>query len=415
MIMQNIKFSKAVSVVLYSIFCYTWVELLGLIYFYFSKGHKNGLYRPYFKLPLIILIVIFVYSLISCTYFEYDYSKLFQQFGAILLYIYLYSIFFSYARVDLRQLFIRYIKVSYYVSLLGIVQIAVYYVTNVDIFRAFSWFESPPMLGANIIRLRSICPEGGQLGTILAPAFIYCFYFNDSFRILKNKKWIIGIAALLTSAMTIVVTTIIMLYLKYVSKNKVIDFITLLVLTLGGTVFLITTISRTEKVTSSNAGFDGIIMRVQDTTDILLSLDDLDKLEDTNSSTYAWATNFYVARHAPSRLAGTGLGTHQQNYHSVYKNSNAYSYGLNAEEGYSLLNRIFSEFGYIGLVLYLFFMIRHLDRKDVISFSLFFYILSAFLRGGNYLIAGVIFFHYFYIISKEMNYGKNNKRNNCNF
>ena len=254
-----------------------------------------------------------------------------------------------------------------------------------------------------------------KLGTILAPAFIYCFYFNDSFRILKNKKWIIGIAALLTSAMTIVVTTIIMLYLKYVSKNKVIDFITLLVLALGGSVFLITTISKTEKVTSSNAGLEGIFMRVQDTTDILLSLDDLNKLEETNASTYAWATNFYVARHAPSRLTGTGLGTHQQNYHSVYKNSNAYSYGLNAEEGYSLLNRIFSEFGYIGLVLYLFFMVRHLDRKDVISFSLFFYILSAFLRGGNYLIAGVIFFHYFYIISKEMNYGKNNKRNNCNF
>lgn len=396
-----------------SLFCFSWVEFCGLLIFYFVRGKSVSIHKDYLKKPIISLFIIVIYSFICFHILGYDNSKLIQQSIILLVYVFLYSIYFSYVNRNLKDLFVKYIKVSYFVSLLGLLQVFIYFFFSLDIFSSFSWLTYTQKISENVLRLHSICPEAGQLGTILSPVLVYLWYFDDCWNIMGKKKWIIYSAILLTSAMTAIVVFVLICYFKYISKGIKVDIITIVVIFVLGT-SLLGYVNTLDRIETGNSDFYGVIMRIQDMFQIVTNIDDLEQIEKTNSSTYAWTSNFYVARHAPIRLTGTGLGSHQQNYHMVYKDSSSSFYGLNDEEGYSLFNRILSEFGYLGLCLYLFFIFRHLDRRDVISFSLLFYIISAMMRGGNYFIAGVFFFHYFYIISRERFYYGKNICNNSN-
>lgn len=391
---------------LWGIFAYTELELLSIIIFFISYKKKVSISKKIFNIPFFILTGIFFYSFISCLILNYDINKLIQQYLYISLFILCYSLFFSFWGKKLNILFANLMKVSYYVSLLGIIQIVIYYVTNFDIFGILTWLPSSPTIAPKIIRVHSICPEAGQLGTLLCPSIIYFFYYNDPWKLLHRKKYIILLTALLTTSLTVYIAIICSLYFKFISKKKYIDYIAIILLSLGGFNILLGSIKNIDITSTDESGINGVLIRLQDTSNLLFNLNDLSSIEKTNTSTYAWAANFYVARHAPNRITGTGLGTHKQNYHKVYSSSNRDEYGLNDDEGYSLLNRIYSEFGIIGLLSYIYLVMRKMNRKNMISFSLFFYLLGSFFRGGNYMAAGIIFYHFFFFLSK----GQENKR-----
>jgi hypothetical protein len=127
-----------------------------------------------------------------------------------------------------------------------------------------------------------------------------------------------------------------------------------------------------------------------------------DSYEDMNASTYALLVNKWVAANAPSRIFGTGLGTHEQSYKKLYNNNTYQLYGLNSEDGYSLYNRIFSEFGYVGLVSLFVFLIIFLNTKNIINLSVLFFIIAVIIRGGHYTLYGtVMFFYLYYLTSKS--------------
>ena len=88
-------------------------------------------------------------------------------------------------------------------------------------------------------------------------------------------------------------------------------------------------------------------------------------------SSYATMVNVWVALNAPNRIMGTGLGTHELNYYREYKSDYIF-YGLNAQDGYSLLNRLYSEFGVLGLILCLWVIYRNYNLNNIINISVFF-------------------------------------------
>ena len=131
-----------------------------------------------------------------------------------------------------------------------------------------------------------------------------------------------------------------------------------------------------------------------------LNLNDVDELEKLNISSYALLSNLYVATISPSRFLGTGLGTHEQNYNLSYRSS-FYEYGLNKKDAYSILIRIFSEFGYIGIILLFLFLIKYFNMKNPINIACLFTIIQYMIRGGHYTLYGTVFIFFLYFYSSK--------------
>ena len=140
------------------------------------------------------------------------------------------------------------------------------------------------------------------------------------------------------------------------------------------------------------------MLRFQQTATALSSLNNIYVIESLNNSSYALLANTYVATHAPLRWTGTGLGTHKLNYHAVYQ-SNRPLYGLNDEDGYSLFNRLLSETGILGLLVYIVFLFKCRSKQSMINTCVLFYLLGTFIRGGNYFVYGMIFYNMLYYFS----------------
>ena len=404
------KLHRSVYIALCGIFSFHYVELTCLIIYNLLKGRKAHIKKKYIKTPLKILAIVSIYGFFSCHMLGYDTNKLIQQSVTFAAFIFLYGLFFSSTTINLQDLFKKYLLMCFIISIFGYIQIFTFFFWDIDIFKNFTWLGETQIITKGIIRPRAFCPESGHLGTILSPALIYIIYFKDKWHVLKEKKYFIILMAILTMSMTAILAICAALYFRFISKSKTIDIIVLLVIALWGVGFFVVSAQHANIQKTSAANIEGIKMRILETGSLLFSLNDIDAIESTNSTTYALMSNFYVAMKAPHRLLGTGLGTHQFNYFRVYQSKEYYAYGLNSSDGYSLLNRLFSEFGIIGLLLYLFVIFRNVNRKDVISFSLLFYIIGSILRGGNYFVSGLIFFHFFFILAKAQ---YNTKAINC--
>lgn len=164
-----------------------------------------------------------------------------------------------------------------------------------------------------------------------------------------------------------------------------------------------------------------IFMRIGDTYKVIINMNE-NELADIlafsgNASTSVIATNMYIGFYAPSRLFGTGIGTNAQNYAKIVDSEK--SFELNADDGYSLFNRILSELGIVGLSLYLFFVYKHFNKRNMINICFFFMIMGLFMRGGNYMLYGTIFIHFMYYYTSKFNLslpnGQTNINNHSNF
>ncbi|MDR2010189.1 MAG: hypothetical protein LBQ22_06885 [Bacteroidales bacterium] len=119
---------------------------------------------------------------------------------------------------------------------------------------------------------------------------------------------------------------------------------------------------------------------------------------DMNESTWAFVSNMRVAIHAPNRITGAGLGTHQYSYYNYFN-----YFGLNCEDAYSLGIRLFSEFGIIGIILLLQFFFKNFNKYNNINVSIFWGLLYLFFRGGQYILIGTIMFFYIYYYTSKRN------------
>lgn len=347
-------------------------------------------HKLYFNRNILLLEGgLFMYSVCVIFLIGYNWDKFLQQFILLFIVTTGYQQVFFYSGLSIKEWFEKYITVVYILSLLGISQVIIYAITSIDIFLyTIDGFAIQPS-----IRLHSIMLEPGFFTTFTIPAFSYVFLEKSFFKEHKIKSIIIVLAFVLTFAVAAWVALLFVLCTWAYRKFKYFKpLIILLMISLS--VWFVNNANSFELNKESASLTGDIKNKVIQTMTVIESTDPSD-FEKLNLSSYAILTNYWIAFNAPNRFCGTGLGTHSQNYELLYQSDYAF-YGLNKEEAYSLFARLYSEFGIIGVYLYILFLIKCYTKKNVISICLLIFFLSYLIKGGHYTLYGVVFFHLLY-------------------
>lgn len=350
------------------------------------------------------LFFVALYSLSSITYVGYGYDKFLQQLGMLAFMFVGYYNLFSFINFDAKAIFDKYLKVAYIVCCLALFQFVFFAIAGIDPFSFISG-RSPDEILPHVMRLNSIFVEPSELSSFTTPLLVYIILKGKENNFSIVQKLIVFISVFLTfSTITFVVIILLLLY-KYLFYIRQIWIRIIALVATFFIIFYISTVNIREQ-TSDNA-LGGIFMKIDDTFGAFSKMDP-QSFEVLNLSTYATMTNIWVAQNAPLRLTGTGLGTHSANYESLYQSDFSY-YGLNKEDGYALFNRLFSEFGIIGLLVVVVFLLKRFNKKNVINISIAFLLLTLMMRGGHYTRYGLILYLFIYYYT-----GKNNaKEDNC--
>jgi hypothetical protein len=144
--------------------------------------------------------------------------------------------------------------------------------------------------------------------------------------------------------------------------------------------------------------------RVDDSMEIFLGTNLTEAtMKNLNASTMILYNHFIIAssNFKDHPFAGTGLGSHPVAFYKYTPFDNDYWwFEMNKEDACSLLFRMMSETGVVGLALLLFFLARFSTSKKrsinntnwLISKSVIVLMIPALVRNGSYLLAGVPFF-----------------------
>ena len=394
MLLRKIK-ANWLYIVVFSTFCYSTIELGVLLLTLLYLIRHSLVKAPH---VLVYLTLFFAYSVVVATsILGYPMSKGLQQYVLLTLYILIYYSLLSQQKANIEGLFIVYLKVAKVVGLLGFIELCAYAATHIDIFSFTLWAKTNTEVASHIIRVHAILAEGGYYGTILSPFIAYIILYKDKFHVYKRWQLVIIFISLICSVSAIAYLTF-AVCLATILYRKVGKGLLLKVVSIAVLIGVIAFFASDSKQSESEKGFDGIMLRFQQTATALSSLNNIYVIESLNNSSYALLANTYVATHAPLRWTGTGLGTHKLNYHAVYQ-SNRPLYGLNDEDGYSLFNRLLSETGILGLLVYIVFLFKCRSKQSMINTCVLFYLLGTFIRGGNYFVYGMIFYNMLYYFS----------------
>lgn len=345
------------------------------------------------KLLMAMLAVGFV-SLCTIQYVGYPFDKFLQQFLLLSISVLGCEIYFKRYVKDYYSVFMSYMKLASVLSIVTYVQLFIYLLTGRDI---FYWV----LTTSEQIRVHAWIAEPGWYAAFMTPAISYIIY-NKQYR--KANKWK-SIAMILSyllslSALAYFALLLIFIQLAYVKYKKIVRAIAISGVALLSVFFVY---ANTGKFTQNDYSFDdtpigAIVGKIQQSFVVLMFFEPM-YFERMNASTYATMTNLWVAINAPSRVIGTGLGTHEYNYTETYEDNGYYLYGLNMVDGYSLLTRLFSEFGIVGLVVVFVTLIGNYNSKSIVNKSLLIYFLSMFVRGGMYTGYGIVLFAFMYYYS----------------
>ena len=346
---------------------------------------------------LLYLVPVWMISLTATWLVGYEFEKPIQQIVIVTSFLLLYEQFFLSNRLNLLALFRKYIYLSYIICLIGLFQELIFMATGTNVMRLLPTYHSTQIINVFLMRITSTLNEGGCLGIAMMPALVYLFIYKDPYHLLGIRKWLMLLVSLLTLSPFVYIFCVVAFFYhlnRVFGRYKMITGVMVVVILFAG-VAIINPFG--ERYKSDN----GIWNRINDSYSAVSNMGNA-RLNNIvsyrrNTSSMVLATNLYIALHAPSRLFGTGIGTHAQSHamlvHAKYRKSEL---DFNVDDGYSLFNRLFSEFGIIGLLLYVVFLIRFFNKDNMINICLFCMLICLFLRGGNYVLYGTVFAHFFY-------------------
>ena len=340
---------------------------------------------------------LFVHSLVMNFISGYGLGKFFQQVILLCIVYIGYNQILNYCRFSWKDWFLKYIHLVYVLSCLGLLQFAVMISTGFDIFPYTFDGEATQ----NTIRLHAMLAEPGSFAAMATPAMAYVFLAKDYWVAHKWKGSVIILAYMLTLTTSAFVALLIVLFLKacmWVRWLKPILAVTVICIFSWSAANVDVLMEENSRLPKQ---LQGIQLKIAQTLTVFENATPED-FELLNASSYATLTNYWIAFNAPHRLLGTGLGSHEQNYERLYQ-SNYYLYGLNKDDGYSMFARLFSEFGWLGIILYAIYLYKCYNRDEIISLCLLVFFISYLIKGGHYTMYGVAFFHILYYRARGRN------------
>ena len=397
-----------------SIFLTNRVEVVAIFLVAFLvMANKKTIFFP-FKLMMGMLTVYMV-SLYASYSVEYSIEKSMQQIMMITFFIFCYFQIFNLSadkKPYLHLLFSVYLKVSLFMSAVAVGQVAIYYLFQIDIIdyininALFVETQETVNITEHLIRARAFAPESGHLGTLLLPALLYTFFFGDPMGIFNLHKKIILLMGSMLTFSPLVYIALTITGVNFLSRRFRHFRVPMLTIGIGLLAYIFITANEKTTFAGESSGIEGIQMRLIDTYKVFETFSDPRTIIDKNASTAVLQSQLYSAWNAPSRWIGTGLGTNSQSFQNAFRSffsrADHYSFlDLNADDAYSLGIRIFSEMGIIGLLLYLWFVIRHFNKQNYLNICALSILVAYFFRGGSYFSNGVIFFHFLYYYSSK--------------
>lgn len=367
----------AVYLPLFCLLSYWYVEFAAVFLAVLLTGNIFKIFRGFNRKHFLYLLLFVGIEMFIMALLDYDMRKFFEQVGLVVTTAIGYRAYFIYVLKKDISFFVKcYLNMS--VVIVGYALVA--YALNITISG----------------RLEGWGGEPGDIALLILPALVYYFYHKE----ISIRCALTVLAFMLASSTASFAALFIILALflfVYYRKN----FFKLIVAAL--VVFMVSS-AVSSYLSDNKSDNNDAALKFKETWEMLqsnrFSFYDLETL---NASTYAFLTNLCVAEQAPSRLFGTGLGTHHINYEKIYPSrSTTYRlYGLNANDAYSLSIRVFSELGILGLFLLFVFMYKNFNSLSLFSFMAMSYLVNACITGGHYTAnGGMLFFVFFYFAGK---------------
>ena len=358
---------------------------------------KVGIPKFLFYGAFVLLII----GLVNVTFFNntiFNFVKIFLGLFA--------SIYFFYSLLYLKnfnvKLFFKiYCKLCLIVSFIAIIQV-ISFLIDFKYGFDYSWiFNKWGFIKGGIIgiRVNSILAEPSQLGIVLSPALFVSVRNLIKRKSLYFKRWqslLIVIIVILTTS-TIAYFGFLLIVLINTKSFKLRYILIGLIISIFGFFVAYRNVNEFKLRVDAAKG-----LWIDEDFDII----------NTNNSSFVLYNNLHIAKKNLLRhpLFGTGLGSHETAFKnfSLTKKLLNYKFEFNVKDGNSLLIRLCTETGLIGVILIILFCIKNLiieretneiiEIKYVISNALFVLIVLTLLRQGNYMLNGLplIFLMYYY-------------------
>lgn len=352
-----------------------------------------------------ILLSILLISSINIIIGNLELFSMIKVWGGAFLSFYFYYFVYIYFNKDIIKIFTYYLNFCSFLLVLGLVQL-ISYQLNFKIGYDYSYslgFNKWGLVtngGLFGIKINSLLAEPAQLAIVTIPAFFVAInnvIFKERYFI-KNKLLnylIIFIYISITSATGYIGVLICFLILAIKKKFYNIIF--------GIASSFVIVILLYQNVNEFRIRLDAAF-------EISNSFENNFSREVANTSTFTLYDNYIVTvnNFLNNPFIGSGIGSHESSF-KKYSLTNKFTdlrvFANNSKDANSLLLRIASEFGLLGLI-FIFFIIfkglknvNSLNKKEfIISISLLILILLTLLRQGNYFLNGLplIFIMFYY-------------------
>lgn len=331
------------------------------------------------------LLILALVSLILSLFYQTPISTiLFQLVGIFIMGNY-FSNFFQNSCLTVDEIFRKYYKYSYYLSILGLCFLVIFLIFRIDI--AYELSEIIPFYGyvsgfSPSIRIKSILLEPAHFAGIILPAFYYSLkHFKK-----EKTKLVIFSTTLIFTFSSIGYLGILLSIILIAINSSLVKKVSLVSLGIIAGIFAF------NKV-------EDFSMRLTDTFKVFSNQNS--SFEGINVSTYTLYANFFVTSNVlkDSPLWGHGLASHPVSYDRyisdwIYERDSH----LNKQDANSLALRILSELGIIGLLGALYFIKRnYCNDKEAISSAILIYFVYKLLREGHYFSPEMYFFIFMFI------------------
>lgn len=398
-------------------FYITYIPIIILLFFFIAK------YR--FPRELLYLLVTLLITGVVNILIENDtVGNFFKIFVNLAVNIVFYRYVMEYYDFDVNKIFRMYLAGSYFVCILGLIQV-VSYIVHFD--PGYNWRLFLPLNKWNFhiggifgIRLNSTFTEPSYFGSSIAPAFFIALY-ELLFRrevFLTRTKCIVIIAAYLLTFSSLAYIGIFITILLFALNYGALRYFFFAV-----PVAVIMFVVAYSNVKDFRVRIDGMkALFVDGIVEKELS-GELSKgarmyrvsrvLQKIHGSSFVLYNNTHVAveNFKQNPLFGSGLGSHElafEKYNLNYMLGGIYDF--NAPDANSMFLRILSELGIMGVIFVFMFITKFFVSKNLgaeedesywlISNAILVIILTQLLRQGNYTFNGFIFFTFMYYYNR---------------
>jgi hypothetical protein len=355
---------------------------------------RFGIPTSPFKL-LFVPLVVGIFEIMMGN----DTAPLFSKiFLGVLVSTLFYYYVIQYYKLDTEKIFKLYLRGAVICAYIGIVQFISFRLHFSPGYN-FSWLFNKwgVVQGGFGIRINSVFSEASQFAVVISPACfvaIYNLVFRKELYLTRIQSYVMLIALVLTTSSTGFMGLFVIAFLLTLNYGRLGNFFlgAFLAVILGMVLYSTIPDFKTRVDTSIGLWSEGNF-----------------SLENVNSSSFVLYNNYHIAMEnfKHNFLTGTGLGSHPVAFekYSLTKENGILDIQFNMADANSLLLRLISETGLIGVAFFYLFITRLYVRRNeyysennlwIISNAFLVIIVLYLLRQGNYFLNGFPLFMWVY-------------------